>query len=100
MAACLAALLACCWSLVVHFLAINVDRVARARKTIPADLWAQKYLSDEVFMSIGVTVAVVWVVQYLSGRWRRSADWIDFMGRIVGAFWILIGLVWALREYY
>ncbi len=100
MAACLAALLGCCWTLVVLFLATNVHRVARASKTITPDLWAQKYLSDELFMYIGLAVAAVWVVQYLSGRWRRSADWIDVMGRIVGVFWILIGLIWSLREYY
>lgn len=99
MAACLVAVFAWLWTAVALLLAMNVEHVARARRVItPAD-WAQKYLSDEVFMYVGLAVAAVWVVQYSSGRWRRSADWIDMMGRVVGALWIAIGLVWTLREY-
>ena len=51
-------------------------------------------------MYVGLAVAAVWVVQFASGRWRKPADWIDCCGRIVGACWIWIGLVWTLREYY
>jgi hypothetical protein len=99
MAACLVAVFAWLWTAVALLLAMNVEHVARARRVItPAD-WAQKYLSDEVFMYVGLAVAAVWVVQYSSGRWRRSADWIDMMGRVMGALWIAIGLVWTLREY-
>jgi hypothetical protein len=99
MAACLVAVFAWLWTAVALLLAVNVEHVARARRVItPAD-WAQKYLSDEVFMYVGLAVAAVWVVQYSSGRWRRSADWIDLMGRVAGALWIVIGLVWTLREY-
>jgi uncharacterized membrane protein YcjF (UPF0283 family) len=50
-------------------------------------------------MYVGLAVASVWIVQYMSGRWRRSADWIDLMGRVVGVLWIVIGLVWMLHEY-
>jgi ABC-type Fe3+ transport system permease subunit len=99
MAACLVAVFAWLWTALALLLAMNVEHVARARRVItPAD-WAQKYLSDEVFMYVGLAVAAVWIVQYSSGRWRRSADWIDMMGRVVGALWIAIGLVWTLREY-
>jgi hypothetical protein len=99
MAACLVAVFAWLWTAVALLLAMNVEHIARARRVItPAD-WAQKYLSDEVFMYVGLAVAAVWVVQYSSGRWRRSADWIDMLGRVVGALWVAIGLVWTLREY-
>ncbi|HEX3450408.1 MAG TPA: hypothetical protein VHS97_19290 [Isosphaeraceae bacterium] len=99
MAACLVAVFAWLWTAVALLLAMNVEHVARARRVITPAAWAQKYLSDEVFMYVGLAVAAVWVVQYSSGRWRRSADWIDMMGRVVGALWIAIGLVWTLREY-
>ena len=99
MAACLVAVFAWLWTAVALLLAMNVEHVARARRVITPAEWAQKYLSDEVFMYVGLAVAAVWVVQYASGRWRRSADWIDMMGRVVGALWIAIGLVWTLREY-
>jgi hypothetical protein len=99
MSACLAALFGCVWSGLILVVAMNLDRVARSRKTITADVWAQRYLSEEVFMYMGLAAAAVWVVQYLSGRWRRPFDWIDCLGRIVGACWIWIGLVWTLHEY-
>jgi len=99
MAACLVAVFAWLWTFVVLLLAMNAGHVARARRVItPAD-WAQKYLSDEVFMYVGLAVASAWVVQYMSGRWRRPADWIDAMGCVVGVLWIAIGLVWTVREY-
>ena len=80
-------------------IAVNLGRVAHSKKTITADLWAQKYLSDEAFMYIGLAVASVWFVQYSSGRWRKPADWLDSWGRVVGACWILIGFVWTLHDY-
>jgi hypothetical protein len=30
-----------------------------------------------------------WLFLALSGRWRAKADWIDRLGRALGAFWIL-----------
>jgi hypothetical protein len=99
MAACLAALFGWFWSVLALLLAMNVGYVARSRRTITPEDWAQKYLSDELFMYVGLAVAATWLVQYFSGRWRRSADWIDLMGRVLGVLWILIGLVWTLREY-
>jgi hypothetical protein len=50
-------------------------------------------------MYVGLAVAATWGTLILSGRWRRSADWIDTMGRVVGTLWIVIGLIWSLREY-
>jgi hypothetical protein len=99
MAACLAAVLGWFWTIFPLLLAMNVEYVARSRRSITPTDWAQKYLSDELFMYIGLAIAATWFVQYLSGRWRRPADWIDRMGRVLGSLWILIGLVWTLHEY-
>jgi hypothetical protein len=99
MAACLAAVFGWCWSLVALLLATDVGYVARSRRVITAEEWAQKYLGDEVFMYVGLAVAAAWLVQYFSGRWRRPVDWIDVMGRVVGVLWIVIGLLWTLHEY-
>jgi hypothetical protein len=57
-------------------------------------------MSDELFMHVGLAVASTWLVQYLSGRWRRPADWIDGPGVVLGVLWVLIGLAWSLHEYY
>jgi hypothetical protein len=99
MAACLAALVGWCWSGLGLILALDVGYVARPRRFIKPEEWAQKYLADEVFMYVGLAVAAAWLVLFFSGRWRRSADWIDSMGRLLGVLWIVIGLVWTLREY-
>jgi hypothetical protein len=99
MAACLAALVGWCWSGLGLILALDVGYVARPRRFMKPEEWAQKYLADEVFMYVGLAVAAAWIVQLFGGQWRRSADWIDLMGRLMGILWILIGLVWTLHEY-
>jgi hypothetical protein len=99
MVACLAALLGWCWSGLALVLALDAGYVARPRRSFPPWEWAQKYLADEVFMYVGLAVAVSWLVVFVSGRWRRSADWIDLMGRLVGVGWIVVGLVWSVRAY-
>ena len=99
MAACLAAILGWCWSGLALILAVNAGSVARSNQSISPFRWVQKCLSDEVFMYVGLAVAATWVGLIFSGRWRRSADWIDQMGRVVGVLWIMIGLAWTVREY-
>jgi hypothetical protein len=99
MVACLAALFGWFWSVPPLLLAMNVGYVARSSRNITPEDWAQKYLSDELFMYVGLAVAATWLVLYASGRWRRPADWIDRMGVVLGALWILIGFVWTLHEY-
>jgi hypothetical protein len=99
MAACLAALLGWSWSGVALILALDVGYVAQSNRFHPPWEWAQRYLADEVFMYVGLAVAATWMVEAFGGRWRRSVDWIDLMGRLVGILWIVIGLVWTLRRY-
>lgn len=99
MAACLAAIFAWLWTVVALLLTMNAGYVAKSQRSITPEDWAHQYLGEEVFMYIGLAVAATWLVQYLSGRWRRPADWIDVMGRAVGVVWIVIGLVWTVHEY-
>ena len=79
--------------------AFDATQVAQTNRTITLFHWVQKYLSDGVFMYVGLAVAATWISLWISGRWRRSADWIDFMGRVVGVLWIVIGFVWTVRAY-
>ena len=99
MAACLAAVVGWLWTVLPLLLAMNVGRVARSTRSITLEEWANKYLGDELFMYVGAAVGATWLVLYMSGRWRKPADWIDVMGRIVGVMWIVIGLIWTLHEY-
>jgi hypothetical protein len=43
----------------------------------------------------GPGVAAVWLVLALSGRWRPEKSWIDRLGRLIGAMWIVISLLAA-----
>jgi hypothetical protein len=99
MAACLAAIVGWLWTVLPLLLAMNAGQVARSTRSITLEEWANKYLGDELFMYVGAAVGATWLVQYMSGRWRKPADWIDVMGRIVGVMWIVIGLIWTLHEY-
>jgi hypothetical protein len=99
MAACLAALFGWLWSGVALVLALDVTQVAQPQRIHTLVEWAQKFFADEVFMYVGLAVAAAWFVQLVGGRWRKPADWIDRLGRVVGVLWIVTGLVWARREY-
>ena len=85
-----------------HSTVAGHERRVRGRRdgsSLPR-IGAQRYLGDEVFMYVGLAVGATWFLQYMSGRWRKPADWIDVMGRFVGGrLWIVIGLVWTLHEY-
>jgi hypothetical protein len=44
----------------------------------------------------GPAVAAVWLVLALSGRWRPEKSWIDRLGRLLGAMWIMISALAAI----
>jgi hypothetical protein len=37
---------------------------------------------------IGVAVAAVWAVLWMTGAWRAEPSWIDRAGRILGTYWM------------
>jgi hypothetical protein len=43
----------------------------------------------------GYAVAAVWLVLAVSGRWRPEKSWIDWLGWVLGAIWILITVLTA-----
>jgi hypothetical protein len=98
-AACLAAVLAWCWTALAFLATLGLDRAAPGRASRPAHEWLQKYLSDEIFSRLGLAVAVTWLVLAVAGRWRRPVDWIDGLGLGLGGAWILIGFLWSMRDY-
>jgi hypothetical protein len=99
MVACLAALFGWCWGGAGLLFALAASSAAQTTRIHAADAWAQKVLSDEVFMYVGLAVATAWLALLAGGRWRRSIDWIDSLGRLTGLAWIVIGLIWTVREY-
>jgi hypothetical protein len=44
------------------------------------------------------SVAAIWVVLALSGRWTSEKSWIDRLGRLLGGYWIVFPLlVWVVE---
>jgi hypothetical protein len=52
---------------------------------------------DGAIIGTGISVAAVWVVQIVTGRWRPGAHAFDRLGRCVGALWFVVGAVFAAR---
>ncbi len=50
-------------------------------------------LTTNFITPCGPVVAAVWLLLALSGRWRPERSWIDRLGRVVGATWIVVTLL-------
>jgi hypothetical protein len=98
-AACVASLVALVWASIALGGTLAVDRLASDTLSADPRRWLFHFIVEELFAYVGLAVASTWAALLLAGRWRRSADWIDRFGRILGAFWIASGLVWACRRY-
>ena len=57
-------------------------------------LWFARYLANTL-SPIGMAVAIAWSFLVLLGLWRPVPDAVDRLGRVVGAYWILVGLKWG-----
>ncbi len=44
-------------------------------------------------MIIGISVLAAWMTLLLGGRWRAEPTWIDRLGRAIGVFWVVVGLL-------
>src|SRR5262249_10426034 len=64
----------------------------------PGGVWPR--VPDLLVLYAGLSVAAVWLTQAVTGRWRRSADWLDWLGVGVGSLWLVAGLVFAMRSLY
>jgi hypothetical protein len=56
---------------------------------MPRNLWRAAIAHLANPMPIASSVASVWLVLWLTRRWRRGRGWLDYAGRIIGVFWIL-----------
>jgi hypothetical protein len=56
---------------------------------VAADLWFLWSIDLPVWLLAGAATVLAWVVLALP-PWRAERSWIDRLGRVVGAFWILM----------
>jgi hypothetical protein len=46
----------------------------------------------------GISIAAVWLVLCLAGRWRAERSWIDRLGRILGMLWSATSVLLLLTD--
>lgn len=97
--ACVAATIGLAWAALGLGAVLAVDRLFSDRLGSKPQVWLFHFLVEELFPYIGLAVAVAWIVLALTRQWTRPADWIDRFGRLLGGYWIVVGLVWACRRY-
>jgi hypothetical protein len=64
---------------------------------VPVPIWLGRMAIDHLIAYAGTAVGVAWAVQVVTGRWLPAADWVEWLGRALGVFWIVAGLVWGIR---
>ena len=64
----------------------------------PDGVWSR--VPDLLALCAGVSVAAVWLTQAITGRWRRPANWIEWLGLGVGGCWLVAGLARAMWSLY
>jgi hypothetical protein len=97
--ACLAAIVGSLWALAAFGGTLQVTVVRGPADMGPVSAWFFfPILVRELFTYVGQAVAWAWFGQALSGCWRPVPNAIDRMGRTLGAYWILVGLVWEFRR--
>jgi hypothetical protein len=97
-----AALAASCAALAVFTPALareHVDEATRRWTDGPGPLaHAVERTVADAPLSIGASVAAVWLVQRIGGRWHPERGTLDRAGRVLGCYWIVLGpLVEGLR---
>lgn len=64
---------------------------------LPLLFWMRSPVFDGLIVCAGSSVAAVWIVQILTGRWRPGADGFDRLGRGVAMLWLIVGMNFAAR---
>jgi hypothetical protein len=81
----------CFWPSLVGVLAgvPLIDSVTRG----PSRFWQESATGDGAAEAIGLAVATAWLTLVLTRGWHPEPTWVDRLGRILGACWILLLLV-------
>jgi hypothetical protein len=58
--------------------------------------WDHLTFDWENSTAVGLAVTTAWVVTALGGNWRPEREWTDRLGRVLGAYWVvlLVASVW------
>ncbi|WP_435019072.1 hypothetical protein TA3x_001068 [Tundrisphaera sp. TA3] len=66
-----------------------------------SSIWLRCFLPNaEDAPQVGTAIAAAWFILALSGRWKAEPGWIDRLGRVVGALWLIVSSLPLLREFF
>jgi hypothetical protein len=75
---------------VIHRTDLRKTHFPRVGVLSPGDLFVLQVVAMKDY--IGAAVAVTWLLLWLGGGWRGESAWIDRLGRLLGVFWIVLGV--------
>jgi hypothetical protein len=64
---------------------------------LPPAFWVRSPVFDGLIVCAGNSVAAVWAVQIVTGRWSPNANGFDRLGRCLGVLWFTVGATFAAR---
>ena len=76
------------WPIVVGLLA-GIPTVDVRTKS-PSRFWADIWTGDGAAEAIGLAVVTAWLTLLLTRGWHPEPTWIDRLGRILGACWVVL----------
>ncbi len=89
---------------------VGVSFIVAAALDFVCNLYAEFTLSESLYDHVvylvarasnpapfALSTAVAWTTLAWSGRWRPEASWIDWLGRVLGSFWIISAMFISLR---
>jgi hypothetical protein len=71
--------------------------LVQSHAALPPAFWIRSPVFDGLIVCAGTSVAAVWIVQIVTGRWRPGANAFDRLGRGLGVLWFVVGAVFAAR---
>jgi hypothetical protein len=64
---------------------------------LPPAFWIRSPAFDGLIVCAGTSVAAVWIVQIVTGRWHPNANGFDRLGRGLGLLWVAVAATFAGR---
>jgi hypothetical protein len=71
--------------------------LVEGHSALPPAFWIRSPIFDGLIVCAGTSVAAVWVVQIVTGRWRPNANGFDRFGRCLGVLWFAVAATLAAR---
>ncbi len=83
---------------IVHFSRMGIEAILDPKHSFLAEPFFILFSSMVPFVTL--SIVPVWLLVALGGRWNRSMDWRERLGRVVGWSWIVLNLSTDVARYF